>query len=279
MSRWTPDRWAGGLSRGRACRMCPRGQDLPQESDGRLCRRTAPVAQHRSRPRPDRRHVGAELDDLMAAHQQDEARAVQPVPGRPLIAAEQVGRGPAEVERRVQPSTFDQLTRIALDLRPAVRRHTPRAVSCEDGSDAVGHLGRQVLATVSAGGSAPHRWTGSAADSRATISALCCRSRARRWSGSGSGADSRSMSPSSRIVPPASDTCRSRSSASAVISAPPSRRWTASVGLRSEAPRQAHLLKPADFLDLVGLVGGGEPFPGSSIARTCARRVRVKEAH
>ena len=147
MSRWSADRWAGGSSWQPTGPVRPRYQDLPQEGHGRLCRRPAPVAQHRSCPRAERRDVRADLDDLVAAEEQDEPGAVEPIPGRPLVAAEQIGRAPAEVERRVQPSTFDQLTRIALDLRPAVQRHALRTISREDGPDTVHDLGREILAS------------------------------------------------------------------------------------------------------------------------------------
>ena len=51
------------------------------------------------------------------------------------------------------------------------------------------------------------------------------------------------------------------------------------MGLRSEAHLEAHLLKPADFLDLVGLVGLGGLFQSLLPHARARTRVRVKEAH
>jgi hypothetical protein len=117
----------------------------------------------------------------MAAHQQDEARAIKPMPRCPLIAAEQIGRGPAELECRVQPSACDQLMRIALDLQPAIGRHAERAFSCEDDPNALADFSRQArVDLVICGVDRRRRLDRLSADNRATISGLCCRSRARR---------------------------------------------------------------------------------------------------
>ena len=81
----------------------------------------------------------------MAADHQNEPGAVEPIPGRPLVAAEQVGGGPAEGEGATCPASFDEPPDVTLDLRPAAGRYPVDTVSPEDGPDAVEHLGRQVL--------------------------------------------------------------------------------------------------------------------------------------
>ena len=154
----------------------------------------------------------------MATEEQHEPGAVEPVPGRPLVAAEQVGGAPTVVERLAQPSTFDQLTRIALDLRPTVRRHALRAFSREDGADTIRNLGREILVGLLARDGNRHRIVGWLCDrQQGDDLGFVLPQPARRLSGSGSGADSRSVAPSSRTAPPARTTSCTRASAAVVI--------------------------------------------------------------
>ena len=177
------DRWAGGLS---GSHQRARAQDSATGglAGGRRRKRsTDPVR------RPERRDVLGQLDDLIARRvSRTSPGAVEPIPRRPLVAAEQVGGGPAEGEgASCSQSALRPGAAASCWICGQRRGGIPRAPSAvEDRLDAVEPSRRAGPASLSATGRwRVHRPPARLADSSATISALCWRSRARRSSGQG----------------------------------------------------------------------------------------------
>ena len=202
----------------------------------------------------------------MPGGQQDEAGAVEPAPRRSAVAAEQVGGRPAERECFSRPATFDQPRSIALHPRPALRRYSLCSVGREDGVDTVVDLARQAADALHDRCNIVGRLR--RRQQRYDLGLVLVQARAQLVrEGLGRPQSERFAFQPDRAA--GLHTSRSRLLASAVISVPPSRRWTL-VGLRSEAHLEAHLLKPADFLGWVGLVGLGGLFRSLLRARVRA---------